>query len=325
MVLCAAAVVLVVGCGPSGGCGRGTGRTQGVAIPAGSSFRAAGDSLAGTGVVAHPALFRVYAKLRRRDRDIKPGLYLFDCRTVDWGTVLARLAEGPVVRTVTIPEGYAIKDIAPLLAASIHAPIDSVWAAMRDTALRRELDVPTPDLEGYVFPDTYRFAYGTAAREAVAQMVHRFVGVWSPTWDAQLQRLAMSRHAIITLASIIEKETRIPEERAVISAVYHNRLREQMPLQADPTVQYARGQHTARVLYKDLAIVSPYNTYRVRGLPPGPIASPGRASIVAALFPANVPYRFFVARPDGHHEFRVTFEGHTEARRAVERERRGGR
>jgi UPF0755 protein len=163
------------------------------------------------------------------------------------------------------------------------------------------------------------------ARTAVRQLVRRFQTVWDPSWDAQLQRLAMSRHDIVTLASIIEKEARLPEERPVISAVYHNRLRDQMPLQADPTVQYARGQHTARVLYRDLEIDSPYNTYRHRGLPPGPIASPGRASIEAALFPARVPYKFFVAHPDGHHEFRVTFEEHVEARQDVRREQQRSR
>lgn len=129
----------------------------------------------------------------------------------------------------------------------------------------------------------------------------------------------MSRHDIVTLASIIEKEARLSEERPVISAVYHNRLRDRMPLQADPTVQYSRGRHTTRVLYSDLEVESPYNTYKRTGLPPGPIASPGRASLEAALFPANVPYKFFVAHPDGHHEFRVTFRQHVEARQQIRR------
>ena len=123
----------------------------------------------------------------------------------------------------------------------------------------------------------------------------------------------MSRHDVMALASIIEKEARLPEERPVISAVYHNRLRARMPLQADPTVQYALGRHVDRVLYKDLEVSSAYNTYKHAGLPPGPIASPGLPSIQAALFPANVPYLFFVATPDGHHEFRTTFSEHREA------------
>jgi UPF0755 protein len=123
----------------------------------------------------------------------------------------------------------------------------------------------------------------------------------------------MSRNEIVTLASIIEKEAVLPEERPVISAVYHNRLRRRMLLQADPTVQYALGLHRDRLYYRDLLIDSPYNTYKYPGLPPGPIASPGRASIEAALYPAHVPYLYFVAMPDGHHEFRVSSKAHAEA------------
>ena len=132
----------------------------------------------------------------------------------------------------------------------------------------------------------------------------------------------MSRNDIVALASIIEKEARLPEERSVISAVYHNRLKRRMPLQADPTVQYALGRHVGRVLYRDLEVDSPYNTYRRPGLPPGPIASPGLPSVEAALFPANVPYLFFVATPDGHHEFRTTFSEHREAIGEIRKARR---
>ena len=310
------------GCGTDASrCGGGTRSRASVTLEPGATFRAAAESLASAGVVRHATMFRAYAKLRGRDRELKAGTYVFECRSTRWGGVLERLAHGPVERPVTIPEGYALSDIVPLLAKAVGAPPESVQAAVRDTALRRELDVPTETLEGYLFPDTYRLTYGMPARAAVRQMVRRFQAVWDPSWDAQLQRLAMSRHDIVTLASIIEKEARLAEERPVISAVYHNRLRDQMPLQADPTVQYARGQHTARVLYRDLEIDSPYNTYRHRGLPPGPIASPGRASIEAALFPANVPYKFFVAHPDGHHEFRVTFEEHVAARQDMRREK----
>jgi len=203
------------------------------------------------------------------------------------------------------------------MASRLNVPPESVSTAVRDSSLRERLDVPTPTLEGYLFPDTYQFADGVTARDAVRDMVAQFEARWSPEWDAQLGKLGLTRHQIVTLASIIEKEARLDEERPVISAVYHNRLRIGMPLQADPTVQYARGSHTSRVLHKDLQIESDYNTYRRPGLPPGPIASPGRPSLEAALFPADVPYRFFVAHPDGHHEFRVTFEEHKAAISAI--------
>lgn len=290
-----------------------------VSIPRGASLRAAAESLASARVISSPTLFRAYAALRGQDRAIKPGLY--ELRPgARWSDVLATLSGGAARHgTATIPEGYALSQIVPVLARVLGVPPDSVESAVRDTVLLRRLDVPTPTLEGYLFPETYTFAPGTTARAAVNQMVAVFEQRWRPEWDAQLQTLAMSRHDVVALASIVEKEARKPEERPVISAVYHNRLRRRMPLQADPTVQYARGQHTARVLYKDLEIESPYNTYRRPGLPPGPIASPGTSSIVAALYPANVPYLYFVAAPDGHHEFRTTFSEHTRARAELRR------
>ena len=300
-------------------CGRDGAPVRRVTIPQGSTFAAAADSLESAGVLGSPRLFRLYASITGRDRDIKAGTYLLE-PGLSWNELIQALSDGRgIEQSITVPEGLPLREILPLLARSIGAPVESLWAAARDTATRRRLGVPTPDLEGYLFPDTYRFMYGTSAREAVGDMVRRFEDIWEPAWDSRVAEMGMSRHAVITLASIVEKEARLAEERPVIAAVYHNRLRQGMPLQADPTVQYALGEHRTRVLYRDLKIDSPYNTYRNRGLPPGPIASPGRASIEAALFPANVPYRYFVAHPDGHHEFRVTFEEHTAARRLVQR------
>ena len=296
-----------------------------VVIPAGASFRVATDSLVSAGIISSPRMFRAYATVRGHDRGVKPGTYLLR-RGTSWGTILQSLTRGwGVVRTVTIPEGFALSAIEPLLARSLNVPPESVAAAVRDSALLERLEIPTSTLEGYLFPDTYQFADGTPARIAVRDMVVQFESRWAPEWDAQLDTLNMSRHQVVTLASIVEKEARLDEERPVIAAVYHNRLRVGMPLQADPTVQYARGAHTSRVLHKDLEIQSPYNTYRRAGLPPGPIASPGRASIEATLFPAKVPYRYFVAHPDGHHEFRVTYEEHLAAIQAIRRAQRRSR
>ena len=182
--------------------------------------------------------------------------------------------------------------------------------------------MPAPTLEGYLFPATYAFADGTSARDAVVEMLERFEAAWKPEWDQRLQDLSVSRHDAITMASIVEKEARKPEERPIIAAVYWNRVKKGMLLQADPTVQYALPTHVDRVLFKDLEIESKYNTYKYAGLPPGPIASPGEASIVAALNPANVPYLYFVAHPDGHHEFRTTFEEHSRAIATIKRQKR---
>jgi len=298
--------------------GSGSGRVR-VIIPHGSTLRVAAESLAHAGVVQSATMFRVYAKLRGSDRSIRAGTYVFQ-RGGSWGEVLDDLRGGKgLEHAITIPEGWSLYQIVPQLARVLDAPIDSVHAAVRDTALLHALDVPTPTLEGYLFPDTYVFPDGTTPRAAVRVMVDRFQRVWQPDWNQRLQALAMSRNDVMALASIVEKEARLPEERPVIAAVYLNRLKTGMLLQADPTVQYALGKHVTRVMYKDLEIESPYNTYKHAGLPPGPIASPGRPSIVSALNPAKVPYRYFVAYPDGHHEFTTNFAQHSIAVRSARR------
>ena len=299
--------------------GSGTGEVR-VLVPRGATLRVAAESLAKAGVVQNATVFRLYAMLRGSDRSIRAGTYVFK-RGTSWGEVLDDLRGGKgLEHAITVPEGWSLIQIVPQLARVLEVPVDSVQAAVRDTALLHRLDVPTPTLEGYLFPDTYVFPDGTTARAAVRVMVERFERVWQPEWNARLQALAMSRHDVMALASIVEKEARLPEERPVIAAVYLNRLKAGMLLQADPTVQYALGKHVARVLYKDLEVDSPYNTYKHTGLPPGPIASPGKPSIVAALNPANVPYTYFVAHPDGHHEFTTSFAQHSIAVRGARRE-----
>ena len=313
-ILTALVAILLAACG--GGAG-----TVRVVIPPGATFRVAADSLARAKVIRSARLFRTYASISGHDRRIHAGTYLMS-RGMSWGAVLDALTKGTgLIHTVTIPEGYAISDIAPLLERALGVEQDSVLAAVRDSTLRERLDVPTPTIEGYLFPDTYTFADGTSARAAVETMVRRFEQVWDPAWNERLQAMAMTRHDIVTLASIVEKEAKLPQERPVIAAVYLNRLRTGMRLQADPTVQYARGTHAARLYYKDLRVDSPYNTYEHAGLPPGPIASPGKASIVASLFPAAVAYRYFVAHPDGHHEFNVDYRSHERAVALLRRER----
>lgn len=308
-----ATTALVVSCR-----GSGSGEAR-VIIPHGATLRVAADSLQHHGVIQNATVFRLYALLRRGDRSIRAGTYVFK-RGTSWGRVLDDLRGGKgIEHAMTIPEGWSLTQIVPQLARVLGARVDSVQAAVRDTALLRALDLPTPTLEGYLFPDTYVFPDGTTPRQAVRTMVGRFETVWQPEWDAQLAKRAMSRNDAMALASIVEKEAKLPEERPVIAAVYLNRLKAGMLLQADPTVQYAIGHHVTRVFYKDLTIDSPYNTYRYKGLPPGPIASPGKPAMVAAVFPASVPYLFFVAYPDGHHEFTRSFPAHSIAVKAARR------
>jgi UPF0755 protein len=291
----------------------GDGPPARVTVPVGATMRSAADSLASAGVIGSPKAFRLYAKLRRGDRAIKAGTYELK-KNASWASVLASLRSGQgIVNTVTVPEGFTLAQTEALLASRLSLPIDSVKAATRDSALLRRLRVGRPDLEGYLFPDTYFFPPGTTARAAVQAMVRRFEQRWKPEWTARLDTFALSRHELITLASIVEREARLPQERPIIAGVYWNRLRRGMMLQADPTVQYALPQYQARLLYRHLSVRSPYNTYRYRGLPPGPIAAPGEASIVATLFPDDVKFLYFVAYPDGHHEFRETAAEHEKA------------
>jgi UPF0755 protein len=304
----------------AGACG-GEGNAR-VTVPSGASMRLAADSLEAAGVIGSARAFSLYAKLTGHDRSIKAGTYLFDRRT-SWNTIISSLVAGRgLVFTVTIPEGWDLKTIVPSISDVMKVPAESLDAAAHDTALIHRLDIPVPTLEGYLFPETYLLPDGSPALTIVRRLVNEFERRWKPEWNTRLGQLGLTRHQVITLASIVEKEARVPAERPIISAVYHNRLKRGMLLQADPTIQYALGRHTARVLYKDLEVKSPYNTYRNVGLPPGPIASPGTASIEAALFPADVPYLYFVAHPDGHHEFRATLREHNEAVRQMRALRR---
>ncbi|MES2178548.1 MAG: endolytic transglycosylase MltG [Gemmatimonadota bacterium] len=290
-----------------------------IVVPKGANLRVTAESLYANHVIRFPRLFRAYGMVKGHDRSIRAGTYVLQ-PGMSWGEVLDLLRGGKSLEVrITIPEGWSLSQIVPQLARVLDAPADSVEAAVRDTALLHRLDVPTPTLEGYLFPDTYVFPVGTSPRAAVRLMVARFEQVWQPEWDGILQQRAINRNDVMSLAAIVEKEARLPEERPVIAAVYLNRLRVGMRLQADPTVQYAMGRHVTRVFYKDLEIDSPYNTYKYAGLPPGPIASPGKPSIVAALNPASVKYLFFVAFPDGHHEFTASLAQHDAAKARARR------
>jgi len=304
-----AGVICVVAVACSSASGPGVQLT----IRKGSSFREAAESLSAHGLVRSVRVFSLYAKIRNRDRSLRWGTYVLR-PGMSWEQMLdaLRLGRG-VIHEVTIPEGLSIADVEPLLIDALDVTQDSLDAAIRDTALLHELDIPTRTLEGYLFPDTYTFPDKTTAREAVRMMVDQFEREWEPQWTEQARKMRLTRHDIITLASIVEREVRRDEERPVVAAVYLNRLKIGMPLMADPTISYALGKKPGRVLLKDLRVKSPYNTYRLPGLPPGPIASPGAASIRASLYPAKVGYRFFVAAPDGHHEFRRTYAEHLEA------------
>ena len=228
--------------------------------------------------------------------------------------ILQQLEAGRVVtHQVTIPEGFTAEDIARLLASEELADPARFLALVQDPSMAARLDVPATRLEGYLFPDTYRLTRGMAEEEIIHIMVSRFYQAIPPDFSAQAARLKMETHGIVTLASLIEKEARLDVERPLISAVFHNRLRQHMPLQSDPTAVYMMPRTGRRITASDLQRRTPYNTYIVPGLPAGPIANPGLASLRAALNPASVNFLYFVAKNDGSHQFSRTLEQHQKA------------
>jgi len=288
-----------------------------VVIPAGASFATITDTLAAHGIVKHPTWFKLLARARRMDRRVQAGVYEFP-RASSSTRVLNTLAEGRVILVrFTVPEGLTIPDVAQLAAATLDIPIDSFTAAARDTALLHTLGLEGDSFEGYLFPETYTVAAGSTARQVVRVMAENFLSQWQPAWDARLDTLGMTRRDVVSLAAIVQGEVVKRGEAPLVSAVYHNRLRRGMRLQADPTVQYAiqlvTGERKPRLLLRDYQFPSPYNTYLHSGLPPGPITSPSLGSLEAAIYPASVPYYFFVARGDGSHVFSRTYRQHLAA------------
>jgi len=241
---------------------------------------------------------------------LKAGEYKFDS-PANALAVRRRILRGDVyVRTVQVPEGYNIYDIAAVVEqAGLGSAADFVTAAKGDLFLIKDIDPIATSLEGYLFPDTYHFTRIDTAHEIVAGMVHHF--------RQEAQKIGLLRqgdvHRLMTVASIVEKETAVPEERPLVASVYDNRLARNMMLGADPSVVYAAllaGRYRGTIYQSDLQFDSPYNTYKYAGLPPGPIANPGAASLEAAMNPAQTDYLFFVSNNNGHHRFSRTAEEH---------------
>ncbi len=252
-------------------------------------------------------------KTRDIDRKIRPGEYELDA-SLSSQEILAKLLSGRVVlHPVTIPEGYNLAQIADVLSTQQVTDAKEFTKLVRDRAFIATLGIEADSLEGYLFPETYSFPRGTKAREVIKAMVDGLHRVWSAEMQEQAARMKLSLHQVLTLASVIEKETGSKEERELIAAVFHNRLRKKIPLQSDPTVIYGLPAFDGNIHKRDLSILSPYNTYRVQGLPPGPIASPGAHSLRAALFPAQASYLYFVSRNDGTHQFSSTLTEHNQA------------
>ena len=292
-----------------------------VEIPAGMPAGKIAQMLKEQGLIRNTLVFGIMLRITDRDGQLKAGEYLLN-PAMSTMEVIQKLNAGTIVtHRIVIPEGYELKQIAADLAKEgLVDPERFLRLAFNAELVLDDnppFELPIPSLEGYLFPDTYHFAKEQSEEAIIRQMVSRFVDVVISKVDLSLLDDKYTLHEVITLASIVEKEVIYDFERPLVAAVYHNRLNIGMRLQADPTVRYVMTENRSRVLYSDLEIDSPYNTYRYDGLPPGPIASPGLKSIMAVLEPADVDYLYFVAKNDWTHVFSRTFEEHVAARRAL--------
>ena len=264
-------------------------------------------------LIANGFLFSLWARLNGVEKRIHQGLYRFET-PVPPSEILDRLVTGRgIFQTVTIPEGLTVKEIAELLEKMQIASKDKFIAEAGNANLLAVLGLSEKGLEGYLFPSTYHFTPSTPEKDIIVTLAEQFRKVSLPALNQRAVTTSLTSHEILTLASIIEKETGIESERPLVSAVFHNRLQRQMPLQSDPTVIYGLKNFNGNLTRKDLQEPTPYNTYRIAGLPPGPICNPGLSSIRAALQPARVSYLYFVSKNDGTHLFSETIEAHNQA------------
>lgn len=296
---------------------------QFVEIQRGSSTGAIARRLEEAGVVRNELAFRIAVYTQSAGGRLQAGEYRFD-RPMTAAEVVDKLKRGDVyLVTITFREGLNIKQMAQLLESKgIGTAADFVKAASDATRIQ-SLDPEARDLEGYLFPDTYSVPRRTTAEQLVARMIDGFEKALTPEIRQQATARGLGLRQLVTLASIVEKETGKAEERPLVAAVYSNRLKIGMGLQCDPTVIYAlerAGLYDGDLTREDLRFDSPYNTYRYSGLPPGPIASPGKASLAAAANPADVPFLYFVSRNDGSHAFSSTLDEHNRYVQQYQRE-----
>jgi UPF0755 protein len=290
------------------------GDEQFVEIPAGTGTAGIGRLLVGAGVVPDELTFRLAVATSGQAARLQAGEYRF-AEPATPMAVVERLARGDVfVRRLTIREGLTIAEMADVFEARGFGRAADFTAAAADPAPIADLDPEARDLEGYLFPETYTLPRTATAATLVARMVDRFRSVAGPEFRRAARESSLTLRQVVTLAALVEKETGAAEERPLVAAVYRNRLRIGMPMQADPTLIFAlmkAGRYDGNIRKADLMFDSPYNTYRYRGLPPGPIAAPGRAALEAVLAPAAVPYLYFVSRNDGSHAFADTLTEHS--------------
>jgi len=284
-----------------------------VLIPEGATLRQVAVLLEQAGVIRNRGSLLTLGKIAAAERRMMAGEYELHAGMRP-AEILSRILNGQVVlHAVTIPEGYTFVQIADLLRQKGLSDPDEFLRLARDKQFIQTLNLDVTTLEGYLFPNTYRLARNAKAKDVITTMVAGLWEAFTPELRQRAKEVNMSLHEVLTLASVIEKETSADAERELISAVFHNRLRRKVPLQSDPTVIYGLNSFDGNLKKRDLDARSPYNTYRIQGLPPGPIANPGLHSIRAALYPAPTTHLYFVSRNDGTHQFSSTLIEHNRA------------
>jgi UPF0755 protein len=280
-------------------------------VERGSGLRAVATQLEQTKLIKSKDLFIVWAVVKGGSRTIKAGEYSLN-RSMSPVQIYTMLTSGAVkTHPLTVPEGLTVQTIAGLFATRGLVDKEEFISLAMDKDFAASHNIDGPSTEGYLFPDTYVLSKGMGARQILDLMINRFWQVFNSL--VQDRELPMSIREIVTLASIVEKETGLAEERPVIASVFLNRLKKRMRLESDPTVIYDLKDFDGNLTKKHLQAPSPYNTYRYLGLPPGPIANPGRASLEAVLNPAQTSYLYFVSRNDGSHFFSSTLKEHNRA------------
>jgi len=292
----------------------GTGQ-QDVEIKKGMTVGQIGQVLFRERLIRSPRLLRIFAYLNGTSRRLTAGMHPLSGHMTTWQVLLELERPRDVTADVTLREGLQKGEVAEVLATKLNLDRTVLLSLMNSPDFCKQIGVKAKDLEGYLFPETYRFSVATTEKQVLRVMVEHFKDVFNKRLQKRSKEMGMSIHEVMTLASIVEGEAQVDKERPIIAAVYHNRLKSGMRLQADPTVQYALPDGPRRLFNKDYWFDSPYNTYRHGGLPPGPIGNPGRASIEATLFPADVAYLYFVAKGNGGHIFSKTAKEHEAAKR----------
>ncbi len=303
-----------------------------IEIPAGTNAMAISNLLHAKGVISDPQAFFWLCRFRSASSRLQAGEYAFSTpMTPD--QVLEKLIRGRVVlHRVTIPEGSTIRDISRLLEEAGLARAAEINSLAHDNAFIESLGMKLPSLEGYLFPETYHFPRSQSARTILKGMVQQFRERFTDEMNRRASEVRMSLHEAVILASIVEREAAVDEERPLVAAVFLNRLSRNMPLQSDPTAVYDMEDFSGPITAAHLKRQSPYNTYQIKGLPVGPICNPGMRSLESVLHPASVPYLYFVSNHDGTHLFSSTLSEHQEAvslyrekvRKAAENEANSG-